>query len=49
MLFFDTSALAKRYSTEPCTDVVADLIEDSDQSVQLSTISAVEIGSTLRR
>lgn len=49
MLFFDTSALAKRYSREPGTDVVDDLIEDSDQPVLLSTLSIIEIASALRR
>lgn len=49
MLFFDTSALVKRYSRESGTDVVDDLIEESDQPVLLSTLSVIEIASSLRR
>lgn len=49
MLFFDTSALAKRYSREPGTDAVDELIEDPDQPAIISTLSIIELASALRR
>lgn len=49
MLFFDTSALAKRYVREPGTEVVDELIAESDQRVVISTLSIIEIASALRR
>lgn len=37
MLFFDTSALVKRYAEEEGTDVVDELIEASDESVVITS------------
>lgn len=48
LLFFDTSALVKRYSTEPGTEEVDALIE-SDDTVVISSLSIIETVSAFRR
>lgn len=48
LLFFDTSALVKRYATEPGTEEVDDLIE-GDDTVVISSLSIIETVSVFRR
>lgn len=48
-LFFDTSALAKRYAEEPGTDTVDDLVEASETTILITSLSIVELTSALRR
>lgn len=48
LLFFDTSALVKRYYEEPGTDVVDAMIE-GDGTVVISSLSVVETVSAFRR
>ncbi|MCL9812045.1 type II toxin-antitoxin system VapC family toxin [Natranaeroarchaeum aerophilus] len=48
-LFFDTSAIAKRYAVEPGTDTVDHLIESSDSTVLITSLTIVELASALRR
>lgn len=48
-LFFDTSALAKRYAEEPGTDTVDELIESEATTVILTSLTVVELASALRR
>jgi len=47
-LFFDTSALVKRYYEEPGTETVDALIE-GDETVVISSLSVVETASAFRR
>jgi len=48
LLFFDTSALVKRYYEEPGTEAVDALIE-GDDTVVISSLSVVETVSAFRR
>lgn len=48
-LFFDTSALVKRYHDEPGTDRVDELVEDSGNVVILPAPAVVETVSAFRR
>ena len=48
-LFFDTSALVKRYYDEPGTKFVDSLITDDDTKVVLTSIAVVETVSAFRR
>lgn len=47
-LFFDTSALVKRYYEESGTDEVDELIED-DREVMISSLSVIEMASAFKR
>jgi len=49
MLFFDTSALVKRYAVENGTEVVDSLIEGSETPVVITSLSIVETTSAFRR
>lgn len=48
LLFFDTSALVKRYYEEPGTDIVDELIE-GDRTVVISSLAVIETVSAFRR
>ena len=48
-LFFDTSALVKRYYEESGTEVVDSLVEDDDTKVVLTSIAVIETVSAFRR
>lgn len=48
-LFIDTSALFKRYQPEKGTALVLQILEETDQSVYISSISIIEIVSNLKR
>ena len=48
LLFFDTSALVKRYYEEPGTESVDSLIED-DRTVIISSLAVIETLSAFRR
>jgi Predicted nucleic acid-binding protein, contains PIN domain len=48
LLFFDTSALVKRYYEEPGTEAVDALIE-GDSTIVISSLSVVETVSAFRR
>lgn len=48
-LFFDTSALVKRYHDEPGTERVDELIEHPDASVIVSSLAVIETVSAFRR
>jgi predicted nucleic acid-binding protein len=48
LLFFDTSALVKRYYEEPETEIVDELIE-GDETIVISSLSVVETVSAFRR
>jgi len=48
ILFFDTSALVKRYHEEPGTERVDELIE-GEQTVVISSLSIIETVSAFRR
>lgn len=48
-LFFDTSALVKRYYREPGTETVDELVEDADTQVVITTLAVVETASAFRR
>jgi predicted nucleic acid-binding protein len=48
-LFFDTSALVKRYYDEPGTEFVDSLITDDDTKVVLTSIAVIETVSAFRR
>lgn len=48
-VFFDTSALVKRYYPEEGTETVDDIIEKSDTDVVITTLSVVEAASAFRR
>lgn len=47
--FFDTSALVKRYATEPGTETVDDLIDADETTVFITSLSVVEMTSAFRR
>jgi len=47
--YFDSSALIKRYHYELGTDVVDRIIENEDSEIYVSSISLIEVISTLRR
>jgi len=47
--FVDTSALFKRYQPEKGTALVSQILEESNQSVYISSITIVEIVSNLKR
>lgn len=49
MLFFDTSGLVKRYAVEPGTEIVDELIDETDSSILVTSLSVIEITSALRR
>lgn len=49
MLFFDTSALVKRYAEEEGTTVVDELIEQRDETVVITSLAVVEMTSAFRR
>lgn len=48
-LFFDTSALVKRYCEETGTDVVDELVESQQTTVVLTSLSVIESVSAFRR
>jgi predicted nucleic acid-binding protein len=48
-LFFDTSALVKRYYDEPGTEFVDSLVTDEDTKVVLTSIAVIETVSAFRR
>jgi predicted nucleic acid-binding protein len=48
-LFFDTSALVKRYYDEPGTGVVDSLIESEETKVIVTAITIIEVVSAFRR
>ena len=48
-LFFDTSALAKRYAEEPGTETVDQLVDAADSTIVITSLSIVELASALRR
>ena len=48
ILFFDTSALVKRYYEEPGTAAVDELIEDS-RTVAITSLTVIEMISAFRR
>jgi uncharacterized protein len=47
-LFFDTSALVKKYINEPGSDKVDELMENADQ-IYISVITEIEMLSTFKR
>ncbi len=47
--FIDTSALFKRYQPEKGTATVSKILEESDHSIYISSITIVEIISNLKR
>lgn len=49
MLFFDTSALVKRYVDEPGTENVDELVDESEQPVVVTVLSVIETTSAFRR
>jgi len=49
MLFFDTSALVKRYADEQGTRTVDRLIEPPENSIIITSLSVIEIASAFRR
>jgi predicted nucleic acid-binding protein len=48
-LFFDTSALVKRYYEEDGSENVDELIEDEDSTVVITSLSIIEATSAFRR
>ena len=48
-LFFDTSALVKRYYEEDGSEKVDELIEDEESTVVISSLSVIEATSAFRR
>lgn len=48
-LFFDTSALVKRYAEEPGTVAVDKLIENDESTIAITQITVVEMTSAFRR
>jgi len=48
LLFFDTSALVKRYYEEPGTETVDELLEDN-RTVVISSLAVIETLSAFRR
>lgn len=49
MLFFDTSALVKRYAEEEGTETVDELIEQNDETIVITSLAVLEITSAFRR
>lgn len=49
MLFFDTSALVKRYADEQGTQTVDRLIETPENTIVITSLSVIEIASAFRR
>jgi predicted nucleic acid-binding protein len=49
MLFFDTSALVKRYADEQGTAAVDELIENDDEAIVITSLSVIEMTSAFRR
>ena len=49
MLFFDTSALVKRYADEDGTQTVDRLIETRETTIIITSLSVIEIASAFRR
>lgn len=49
MLFFDTSALVKRYADEQGTQTVDRLIETPESTIIITSLSVIEIASAFRR
>lgn len=49
MLFFDTSALVKRYADEEGTQTVDQLIETPENTIVITSLSVIEIASAFRR
>jgi predicted nucleic acid-binding protein len=49
MLFFDTSALVKRYANEKGTVVVDGLIEDPERPIVITSLAVIETTSAFRR
>jgi predicted nucleic acid-binding protein len=49
MLFFDTSALVKRYAIERGTEAVDELIDETERSIIVTSLSVIETTSALRR
>lgn len=49
MLFFDTSALVKRYADEQGTQTVDQLIETPENTIVITSLSIIEIASAFRR
>lgn len=49
MLFFDTSALVKRYADEQGTQTVDRLIETRENTIIITSLSVIEIASAFRR
>lgn len=49
MLFFDTSALVKRYADERGTQTVDQLIQIPENTVVITSLSVIEIASAFRR
>lgn len=48
-LFFDTSALVKRYHREPGTERVDELLDEPEAEVMISSLSTIETVSAFRR
>ena len=48
-LFFDTSALVKRYYEEEGSETVDELVEADGNEVVITSLSVVETASALRR
>lgn len=48
-LFFDTSALVKRYYQEDGTEAVDALVEDDSSEVVITSLSVIETASAFRR
>ncbi|MEF8781143.1 MAG: type II toxin-antitoxin system VapC family toxin [Haloferacaceae archaeon] len=48
-MFFDTSALVKRYAEEDGTDVVDELIEADDEPIVITSLTVIEMTSAFRR
>lgn len=48
-IFFDTSALVKRYYDEPGTETVDHLVESGETKIVVTAITAIEIVSAFRR
>jgi len=49
MLFFDTSALVKRYADEQGTQTVDQLVETPENTIVITSLSVIEIASAFRR
>jgi len=49
MLFFDTATLVKRYADEAGTETVDQLIETTEDTIVITSLSVIEIASAFRR